>query len=411
MSLPPATLGQLSRVRWSLTALFGLFGVAQTSWMGRLPSIREAIDISDGQLGTILVVAAIGSLIGVTLVGHVTVRLGSAMTLVISSAASLVGFGLLGVGVLLGSTPLFIIGLLGNGLANPGQNVPINLESARVEKPLGKTILPHVHAAFSVGALAGAGLAALTAAANIHAGWHVIGVIAVVTVGRAVLIRPGTELQAPPHRGQNLSGQTRDKSGSLRAWTEPRTLMIGVVILAATMSEGAAANWMSLAVVDSFQTREALGALAYGTFVVAMLGVRLVGPGLVERLGRVALLRASGAAALAGLLAFGLGPNLAVVWVGIILWGAGAALAWPLGTAAAADDPSRAAGRVAVTNSMASIASLSFPPVLGLLSDSWGIRNALLLITAAMVLSILAAGHARPQPPTVTATLPPARRK
>jgi MFS family permease len=45
---------------------------------------------------------------------------------------------------------------------------------------------------------------------------------------------------------------------------------------------------------------------------------------------------------------------------------------------------------------MASIASLSFPPLLGLLSDSWGLRNALLLITVAMVVSIIVAPNARP---------------
>jgi MFS family permease len=161
------------------------------------------------------------------------------------------------------------------------------------------------------------------------------------------------------------------------------------------MSEGAAANWLNLAVVDTFKTPEAVGALAYGTFVVAMLTVRLVGPNLIAKLGRVTVLRLSGLSALLGLLAFGLGPVLPIVWVGIVFWGAGAALAWPIGTAAAADEPLKAAARVSVTNSMASMASLSFPPILGFLSDSWGIRNALLLITAAMILSIAVAPNAR----------------
>ncbi|WP_162616483.1 MFS transporter [Xylanimonas allomyrinae] len=197
------------------------------------------------------------------------------------------------------------------------------------------------------------------------------------------------------HRGVRR-GRARS-GGALRAWTEPRTLLIGLVLLAATMSEGAAANWLNLAVVDGFATREAVGAIAYGTFVVSMLTVRLLGAGLIDRFGRVAVLRVSGVSALLGLLAFGLGPSLPFAWAGIVLWGAGAAMAYPVGTAAAADDPSKAAARVSVVGSFGSIASLSAPPVLGLLADSWGVRQALLVITLAMVISLAAAGQVRPE--------------
>ena len=415
---------QLQRVRWSLVTMFGLFGIIVTSWMGRLPSVRESLGISAGQLGVFLVVGAIGSLVGVTLVGSVIVRHGSATTLRIGMVGALAGFTLIGTGTLLGSLPLFVGGILVNGLTAPATNVSINLEAARVEKLLGKAILPHVHAAFSVGALFGSGVAATTSTLNVHVAWHIIGVTALVTLARLVLIGPGTELQDVPERaarrvvsdtvsnaGSLSDGGTRGRRGVrgrrdargaaggsvLRAWGEKRTLLIGLVLLAASMSEGAAANWLNLAVVDGFATREAIGAMAYGTFVVSMLSVRLLGAGLIDRYGRVAVLRVSGVSAFLGLLAFGLGPSLPLAWAGIVLWGAGAAMAFPIGTAAAADDPSRAAARVSVVGSFGSIASLSAPPVLGLLADSWGVRHALLIITAAMIVSLAAAGQVRPE--------------
>lgn len=409
-SAPP--LPQLQRVRWSLVTLFGLFGIIATSWMGRLPSVREALDISAGQLGVFLVVGAVGSLVGVTLVGSVIVRLGSATTMRVSMIAALLGFSMVATATVVGSAPLFIAGILVNGLGVPGTNVPVNLEAARVEKLLGKAILPHVHAAFSVGALLGSGIAAMTSMFHIHVAWHIAGVAVVITAGRLLLIGPGTRLQETPQRVLRAAAAASDSSvhdggaaarrgaggGSvLRAWGEKRTLLIGVVLLAASMSEGAAANWLNLAVVDGFATREAIGAMAYGTFVVAMLTVRLLGAGLIDRFGRVVVLRVSGVSAFLGLLAFGLGPSLPVAWVGIVLWGAGAAMAFPIGTAAAADDPSKAAARVSVVTSFASIASLSAPPVLGLLADSWGVRQALLIITAAMVVSLAAAAQVRPE--------------
>jgi len=407
--LPPTA--QLQRVRWSLVTMFGLFGIIVTSWLGRLPSVREALGVSAGQLGVFLVVGAVGSLVGITLIGTVIVRHGSATALRLGMAGALAGFSLIGAGTLLGSIPLFVGGILLNGLFAPATNVSINLEAARVEQLLGKAILPHVHAAFSVGALLGSGVAALTSSLHVHVAWHIVGIAVLVTVGRFALIGPGTELQDTPERvlrrtamrdGSASDDGGRGRRGArggsvLRAWGEKRTLLIGLVLLAAAMSEGSAANWLNLAVVGGFATREAVGAMAYGTFVVAMLTVRLLGAGLIDRFGRVAVLRVSGVSAFLGLLAFGLGPSLPLAWVGIVLWGAGAAMAFPIGTAAAADDPSKAAARVSVVGSFSSIASLSAPPVLGLLADSWGVRHALLIITAAMIISLLAAGQVRPE--------------
>ncbi|GAB2468305.1 MFS transporter [Xylanimonas ulmi] len=427
--LSPPPNASLQRVRWSLIAMFGVFGVIQTSWLGRLPSVREDLTVTAGQLGAVLVVGAIGSLVGVATIGALIVRFGSATMLRIGMLGAFAGFVVSGVATMVGSVELFTLGVLLNGIVGPATFVPVNLEAARLEKPLGRAVLPHVHAAFSVGALIGSAIAAATSVIGLHVSWHIIAVAVLVTIARAVLIAPGTALQDEPRRPQRdatpraadgpgrpllarltASARARGRSsGALRAWTEPRTLLIGLVLLAATMSEGAAANWLNLAVVDGFATREAVGAAAYATFVVSMLTVRLLGPALIDRFGRVAVLRVSGVSALLGLLVFGLGPSLPFAWAGIVLWGVGAAMAYPVGTAAAADDPTKAAARVSVVSSFGSIAALSAPPVLGLLADSWGVRHALLVITLAMVVSLAAAGQVRPEVPGAEANRRPGR--
>ena len=77
----------------------------------------------------------------------------------------------------------------------------------------------------------------------------------------------------------------------------------------------------------------------------------------------------------------GLVPTLPVAAVGVAVWGLGAALAVPIGIAAASDDPRRAASRVAAVSVLSSIASISAPPLLGLAAESMGARHALLLVT------------------------------
>jgi MFS family permease len=156
--------------------------------------------------------------------------------------------------------------------------------------------------------------------------------------------------------------------------------------------------------VDGFDQVEAVGAAMFGVFVGAMTAVRLLGTKLIDRYGRVVVLRTSGVVSFAGLVLFGFAPSLPLAAVGIVAWGFGAALTVPLGIAAASDDPLRAASRVAVVSAFSSTASLAAPPLLGLAAELMGTRHALLLITVAMLASVLLARTVRRPDEAATAT-------
>ena len=400
-------------------AQFALFGVIGTSWMSRLPSVREALGLTSGQLGALLVVGGLGTLTAVVVTGAVVARFGSRTTLVVATAGNVVGFGLVALGTGTASVGLFAAGAFLNGACGALTNVPINICAARVEQHVGRAILPHFHAAFSIGAACGALVAAAFSWAHVGITTQLVVVSLAVAVARALLIRPATELapgragaadgtaDAPADAAAGTPGAPRRGAGvraALAAWREPRTLLIGLVLLASSLSEGSAGNWLAIAVVDGFPVREALGAVAYGTFVGAMTVFRFAGTGLIDRFGRVTVLRASGASALVGLLLFGLAPTLPLAWVGIVLWGCGAALGNPVAIAAASDDPTHAAPRVAVATSFSTVAMLTAPPLLGLLVDGVGARHALLVICAATVLSLAVAGQVRPLAPSAART-------
>lgn len=380
-------------------AQFALFGVLGTSWMSRLPSIRSELGLSAGHLGSLLVVGGAGSLLAVLVAGAVVARFGSRRTLVAATAGNAVGFGLLALATTTANIPLFAVGACLNGMCGALTNIPINISAAGVERAVGRAILPHFHAAFSVGAALGALVGAAFAWSGAHVAVQLVVVVAVVTVVRALLVVPSTRL-APPRDQAPADGAPARRGGGVRAamaaWREPRTLLVGLVLLAASLSEGSAGTWLSLAVVDGFAAREAVGAVAYGTFVASMTVVRFAGTGLIDRYGRVTVLRVSGASALLGLLLFGLSPTLALAWAGIVLWGCGAALANPIAISAASDEPTHAAPRVAVATSFSTVAMLAAPPLLGLLADQVGVRSALLVICGAVVLSLAVAGQVRP---------------
>lgn len=405
----PATA--VSRARWLLMGLFALTGITFSSWLARIPTVRDLLDLSTAELGVMLLIGSVGALLTVTVSGVVVQRFGSRVGIVASTGVLAVGLVLMGIGPTIGSLTLLGVGIFLNGVAVALGNVPLNVESARIERAMGRTVIPQFHAAFSIGAVTGSALGAtashlgisvaaqFTAVAVLAVVWRLASLRGVVLAG-APSDRPRAHTVAPA--GTPTMGRRRRIASSLDSWREPRTLLIGVVIMAAALSEGSANDWLSLAVVDGFDQPEAVGGAMLGVFVGAMTLVRLLGTRLIDRFGRVAVLRASGLVSLVGLLLFGFAPSLALAGVGTVLWGFGAALAVPVGIAAASDDPMRAAGRVAVVSSFASVASIAAPPLLGIAAASTGARHALVFIAVAMVASVLLAGRVAPEKASIS---------
>lgn len=410
--------------RLSLLAFFLLFGLTTALWTSRLPAVRDRMDLSAGRLGALLVAGAVGALVTVLVTGGLVARLGSARVLVLGSWVLVAAGGLMVAGLATRSVPLLAAGLLVNGCTSALTNVPINTNAAAGERAMRRSVMSQFHAAFSVGAVVGAALGALCAALGVSVQVQ-LAVSTVAVAGlRLALVRTASaltrhdrvggvgrvaarevvheprgahehhgvvdvEIARPARRGVALRA-------ALAAWREPRTVLIGLVCLAASLSEGSASTWLPIGVSDGFGRAESTGALVLATFTGSMTLVRVAGPYIIDRLGRTRTLVASGVVSAAGLLVFGFAPSFPLAWAGVVAWGLGAALANPVALTAAADDPTHAAVRVSVVTTFGSVAQLSAPPVLGLLVDSVGARHTLALIVVAMVVSVVASPAVRP---------------
>jgi predicted MFS family arabinose efflux permease len=281
-------------------------------------------------------------------------------------------------------------GLVLVGMGVGGWDVAMNIEGAAVEQGLGRSLMPRLHAGFSLGTVAGALLGAGAAALAFPLGAQLVLTAVLALTVLAVATRsflpaePGAEEERPAG------------SGVGRAWREPRTLLVGVSTLAFAFTEGTANDWLAVALVDGHGIGEAAAAVGFAVFVAAMTAVRLVGGALLARYGRVTVLRVGGGTAVLGLLLFVTAPALPVVLAGAVLWGAGAALGFPIGMSAAADDPARAAARVSVVSSISYTAFLAGPPLIGFVAEVTGVLQALLVVLVVLALGSLAAGATRP---------------
>ena len=385
----------LNKALIAVFVVFGLNGLVFASWAARIPAAAQDLGIGAAGVGLLLLFSAVGSVLALPLAGSVAQRIGTAGTVraggITTSAASLI----IAAGLYTGSIPLTAGGLLVFGVGIAGWDVAMNLEGADVERQLGRTIMPKFHGAFSggsfVGALIGAGLSSLGVSLSLH----LLAILTVVCI--AVLIVPRNFLQVSHADHGTDSTGARVTPSRFGAWKEGRTLLIGVVVLGAALTEGAANDWVAKATVDGLETSESTGAVMFAVFVAAMTLTRWFGARLIDRMGRVPALRMCMGASLVGLLLFVLAPNLPLAALGAVLWGIGAALGFPMGMSAAGENPAHAAARVSVVSTIGYSAFFIGPPVLGFLGEHWGIRNSLLVVGAAMLLSIIFAPAAAEQ--------------
>lgn len=377
------------RSRNAVMLSFFLNGFCFASWVSRIPEVRGGLGLTNGQLGLLLLAMAIGSVLTLPTTGALINRWGAAAVVRCGVTAGLAGLVVATFGIsALANVPLAAAGLFAYGLGIGSWDVAMNVEGAAVEHGLGRTIMPRFHAGFSLGTVVGAGVGALVTWAGLQMEWHLAGV-ALLTF---TVIQATTAGFLPHTAEASATGSTQS---ALAAWREPRTLLIGLMVFALAVTEGTANDWLAIALIDGYDVPHWVGVAGFGLFVTAMTTGRVVGPTLLDRHGRTPVLLATMAAAGVGVLLIEFGGHPVVVALGIVLWGVGASLGFPVGMSAAADDPAHAAARVSVVSTIAYVAFLAGPPLLGFLADEVGTLHALLAVAVLLIPSALLAPAAR----------------
>ncbi|HET6478830.1 MAG TPA: MFS transporter [Actinoplanes sp.] len=383
----------LDRAKVAVGFTFATNGLAYAGWLARAPAVRAGLDLSAAGFGLLLLCVSAAAIAAIPLAGPLVQRVGPARAILLGSTSMVVGLTGLATGTLLGSVPLAGLGLVLVGMGNSTWDVAMNVEGADVERRLGRTVMPRFHAGFSLGTVLGAAFSAVAAAVGLPI-WAQLYITAALT---AAVTAPTVRRFLPYHplpAGQKPAMSVR------RAWREPRTVLIGLVMLGFGFTEGTANDWLAISLVDGYRASDTIGAIAFGGFVTAMTLGRLFGGYAIERWGRVKTLRVTAVSAAFGLLLVVIGVGVPVAIVGALLWGAGASLGFPIGMSAAADDPTRAAIRVSVAGSIGYGAFLAGPPLIGVLAEHVGVLRAILCVFGALAIGLFASSATKPTPPT-----------
>jgi predicted MFS family arabinose efflux permease len=374
----------VGRARTAVTGIFFLNGAAFSGWYARLPAIQDKLDLTPGQLGLALFAAPLGLLCAQPAVGAVVARRGSAPVVRLAPLFCC-AIVLPALAVNLGTLALAVLVV---GATNGALDIAMNAQGVAVERAAGKRMFNSLHAAFSFGALAGAGVAALAAAAGVAPLPHLAVSAAVCAAAAVVLVQwllpdeghPGARRLARP------------------TW---RLAALGAVAFAALLAEGSVFDWSSVFLARSAGAAAGVAPLGLAAFSLCMGLGRLSADGIAARVGSAATARGGALIAAAGIgLAIAVASPAAAV-LGFALMGLGLSAVFPLALRAAGLDEDVPGPALAAVSTMGYAGFLTGPPLIGALASAGSLRSALLLVPALCLVAAALSTHVsdpRPQP-------------
>ena len=318
----PATAQGTNRDFAAVAGLFIANGLAVGVLGGSLPGLRAHLSLSPGHIVGVLVAAAVVAVFSMNLSGALSDRYGARMPALVG------GTVMAGGAVLMGLAPDYRVLILGAavfGLGNGAMDVAMNALGVSVEQARRRPVMSRLHASFSVGNFVGALLVVAFGwlIADVAPRWPLWTSALLLVVLLAALV--GITPESPRRHGTAEGGAQGGGRGSIPA---------GVWLLAAMavcfgLTEGTAIDWSSLHVTDVGGVSPSAGAWGLACVSGFMVVIRLFGDTVVERVGRVAVVRFGAVCALLGYGLTAFTSGLAVILVGWCLVGLGVGLLAP----------------------------------------------------------------------------------
>ena len=150
----------------SIYLLFAFLGMTFVSVLVRMPEVKETIGVSTAGLGIVLLGGSFGSIPALLIAGRLIERVGTKPLIVIGYFSMALSTAFILVALQLHSAPCMFAALLLFGFCMASADVAINLDGSSIEQKLGRSIMPRLHAGYSVGAFVGVSLG--TAATSIN---------------------------------------------------------------------------------------------------------------------------------------------------------------------------------------------------------------------------------------------------
>jgi MFS family permease len=267
-----------TRARIGLLATFFFMGVVSMAWVARIPEIRDANGLNNGQLGLILIASTVGAIIGAQLAGRLVHSYGTKAVIRVAIIIMPVGLVLMG----FSTSPITLIfGLFIMGLGYSSMDIASNTQAVVIEKLLGRRVMSTFHALWSSGAFAttvlGGSIAKFVSPRDNLVG---VGIVCFFLFIPSVRMLLSADLDE--HSGGEEETQAKIPffgKSVLPLWG------MGIGLLGGLIAEGAASDWGAILLRDDMGVGIGVNASAFAVFSLAMITARFMGDRALDYFG------------------------------------------------------------------------------------------------------------------------------
>lgn len=367
------TMEVKTRQRVGLSVFFFTSGLCFSSWASRIPSIKTALDLNEAELGSLLFVMPISSLIGLPISGWLVEKFDSRWPIFWGFLFHGVFIFFIGMAdsVFLFTTAIFLF-----AFTNRITNIAMNTQAITLQKNFEKKINGSLHGLWSLGGIAGIGITTAMVALKIDIATHFLAVGALVMITTFFMFR-------------HLLTKDRSTSGARLTLKKPDPLImyLGIVILMAAICEGGMFDWSGLYFKEVVKVE--IFTTGYLVFMTSMALSRFASDWFIQRLGMPRMFVISAVLITIGMSLAILFPTFWVAMIGFTIVGAGTASVVPMTFILAGTSTKYSPGMaISLIGTYAMVGILAGPPLIGYIAHLTSLRVSFIFLALAGVMII-----------------------
>ena len=352
-------------------AFFFIGGFGTATWAPLVPLLRERLMVGDDVLGMLLLCIGVGSLLTMPLSGALAMRLGCRRVVM---TASILFAAILLLVSCVDALSLAVSIVLIFGAVMGCIDVVVNIVAVLVEKGIGRRIMSGMHAFWSLGGFAGAGL---------YGVW--VGLLG-LTPFQSTAIAAGLILLLTVVFGRHLIPYGGG-GGALLALPRGIIVFVGMTAFIAFLSEGAVMDWGGVYLTTVRGMDLALAGTGYSVFSAAMLTMRFLGDRVVQRIGALSVAVGGALLAFGGILLVMFAPVDALLYVGFFAIGIGSANIVPVFfSLMGRQNVMPVSAAVSAVSTMGYLGILAGPAAIGFVSSLTTLQTAFAMLAALSIL-------------------------
>ncbi len=352
----------LNRIRWAVSLFYFGMGLCFSSWASRIPNIKAALQLSDGELGTILFALPVGQLTMMFFSGRLVTRFGSHR--ILPFAILMYAFSLSNIGLAQNAWQL-ALALVSFGVFGNLTNISVNTQGIYTEGLFKRTIMSSFHGMWSLagftGALVGLGMLALKITTYMHFVIVAFIVLTLVIINLKFLIK----------------AKEKARVEKKKTFSKPdmSLVLLGIIGFCSMASEGIMFDWSGVYFKDIVKAPGPLIVIGYTSFMIMMASGRFFGDRLINKFGRKTVMQISGVMISSGLYIAVIFPYIIPCTLAFMVVGLGVSTVIPTLYSIAGKHPTIPTGEaLTAVSSVSFLGFLMGPPVIGHISELFGLQ-------------------------------------